>query len=102
LALAEFIRAKAESTKRIGLETGSTATWLWHELRALGLPVTCINARHAKTARSLQINKGDPHDALGLARIMQCGWYKEIQVKSLPSHEVRAVLNSRTVGEDQV
>jgi transposase len=26
---------------------------------------------------------------------MQCGWYKEVQVKSLPCHEVRAVLNSR-------
>jgi len=26
---------------------------------------------------------------------MQCGWYKEVQVKSLPCHEIRAVLNSR-------
>ncbi len=32
---------------------------------------------------------------MGLARIMQCGWYKEVEVKSLPCHEVRAVLNSR-------
>jgi transposase len=95
LALAEFIKAKAGSAKRIGLETGPTTTWLWHELRALGLPVICIDARHAKAALSLQINKSDRHDALGLARIMQCGWYKEVQVKSLACHEVRAVLNSR-------
>lgn len=95
LALAEFIKAKAGSAKRIGLETGPTTTWLWHELRALGLPVICIDARHAKAALSLQINKSDRHDALGLARIMQCGWYKEVQVKSLLCHEVRAVLNSR-------
>ncbi len=32
---------------------------------------------------------------MGLARIMQAGWYKEVQVKSLPCHEVRAVLNCR-------
>jgi transposase len=26
---------------------------------------------------------------------MQAGWYKEVQVKSLPCHEIRALLNSR-------
>ncbi len=93
-AIAAFIKAKARGAQRIGLETGPTTTWLWHELRALGLPVICIDARHAKAALSLQINKSDRNDAVGLA-IMQCGWYKEVQVKSLPCHEVRAVLNSR-------
>jgi transposase len=57
--------------------------------------VICIDARHAKAALSMQINKSDRNDAVGLARIMQCGWYKEVQVKSLLCHEVRAVLNSR-------
>ncbi|MCH9053526.1 MAG: IS110 family transposase [Proteobacteria bacterium] len=94
-AIARFIKAKAGSAKRIGLETGPTTTWLWHELRALGLPVICIDARHAKAALSMQINKSDRNDAAGLARIMQCGWYKEVQVKSVSCHEVRAVLNSR-------
>ena len=94
-AIAAFIRVKAGSAKRMGLETGPTTTWLWHELRALGLPVVCIDARHAKAALSLQINKSDRNDAVGLARIMQAGWYKEVQVKSLPCHEIRAVLNSR-------
>ena len=47
-AIAEFVKAKAPDAKRIGLETGPTSTWLWHELRALGLPVICIDARHAK------------------------------------------------------
>ena len=57
-AIAEFIesKAKAGNVKRIGLETGPTTTWLWHELRALGLPVICIDARHAKAALSLRIN----------------------------------------------
>ncbi len=94
-AIATFIKAKAAGARRIGLGTGPTTTWLWHELRSLGLPVICIDARHAKAALSMQINKSDRNDAAGIARIMQCGWYKEVQVKSLPCHEVRALLNSR-------
>jgi transposase len=96
-AIAKYVKSKAVGAKRIGLETGPTTTWLWHELRALGLPVICIDARHAKAALSMQINKSDRNDAVGLARIMQCGWYKEVQVKSLNSHGVRALLNSRAL-----
>ena len=84
-----------EARRMAGLETGPTTTWLWHVLRALGLPVICIDARHAKAALIMQINKSDRNDAVGLARIMQCGWYKEVQVKRLSCHELRAVLNSR-------
>ena len=94
-AITEFIRTHAPHAKRIGLETGPTTTWLWHEIRVLGLPVICIDARHAKAALSMQINKSDRNDAVGLARIMQCGWYKEVQVKRLSCHEIRAVLGSR-------
>ena len=95
VAVADFVKVKAADVVRIGLETGPTTTWLWHELRGLGLPVICIDARHAKAALSLQINKSDRNDAYGVARIMQAGWYKEVQVKSLPCHEIRALLNSR-------
>ena len=94
-AIANYIKTKAAGAKHIGLETGPTSTWLWHELRALALPVICIDAGHAKAALSMQINKSDRNDAVGLARIMQCGWYKEVQVKSVSCHEIRAVLNSR-------
>ena len=82
---------------RIGLESGPTSTWLWHELRSLGLPVLCIDARHAKAALSMQINKSDRNDATGIARIMQAGWYRAVQVKRLACHAVRAVLNSRAL-----
>ena len=53
-AIAAFVKTKAPHTKRIGLETGPTTTWLWHELRALGLPVICIDARHAKPTDDLR------------------------------------------------
>ncbi len=94
-AIANHIKKTAPDVVRIGLETGPTATWLWHELKSLGLPVICIDARHAKAALSMQINKSDRNDAAGLARIMQCGWYKEVRVKGLSCHEIRAILNSR-------
>jgi transposase len=59
------------------------------------LPVICIDARHAEAALRMQINKSDRNEPVGLARIMQCGWYKEVQVKSVACHEVRAIPNSR-------
>ena len=74
-ALARFIKTNAVDAKRIGLETGSTTTWLWHELRALGLPVICIDARNANAALSMQIHKSDRNAAVCLARLLQCGWY---------------------------
>jgi transposase len=45
--IAAFVRLKAPSAVRIGLETGPTSTWLWTELKRLSLPVICIDARHA-------------------------------------------------------
>ena len=45
----------------------------------------------------MQINKSDRNDAVGIARIMQCGWYKEVRVKDVDSHAVRALLVSRAL-----
>jgi transposase len=75
-AIATFIKSQAQRVARMGLETGATATWLWTELNNLGLPVICIDARHAKAVPKMQINKSDRNDAPGIARIMQCGWYR--------------------------
>src|SRR4029453_14112010 len=44
---------------------------------------------------SMQLNKTDANDAYGLAQIVRTGWYKEVAVKSLDSHRVRALLSSR-------
>jgi len=96
-AIATFIKSHAPHVARIGLETGATATWLWTELNKLGLPVVCIDARHAKAVLKMQINKSDRNDAVGIARIMQCGWYKEVRVKDLDSHAVKALLVSRAL-----
>jgi transposase len=96
-AIAAFIEAHSLDVARVGLEAGATSTWLWTELNKLGLPVICIDARHAKAALKMQINKSDRNDAVGIARIMQCGWYKEVRVKDLDSHAVKALLVSRAL-----
>jgi len=96
-AIAEFIKSHASHVERIGLETGPTVTWLWTELSKLGLPVICIDARHAKAALKMQINKTDRNDAVGIARIMQCGWYREVRVKDLDSHAIKALLVGRAL-----
>jgi len=96
-AIAQFMAAHAPDAVRIGLESGATSTWLWTELNRRGLPVICIDARHAKAALKMQINKSDRNDAAGIARIMQCGWYREVRVKDLDSHAIRALLSSRAL-----
>src|SRR5210317_615486 len=95
--ITEFINAHAPTVHRVGLESGPTSIWLWRELAARDLPVICIDARHAKAALSMQINKSDRNDALGLARIMQTGWYRQVQIKSSHSDTIRVLLNSRAL-----
>src|SRR5258705_7711765 len=96
-AISVYVRSKAPEAVRIGLETGPTSTWLWTELKRMGLPVICIDARHAKAVLKMQINKNDRNDAIGIARIMQTGWFKEVHVKDIDSHSVRALLASRAL-----
>ncbi len=95
--IAEYLKEYAPTAQRIGLESGPTSSWLWRELDERGLPAVCIDARHASAALSMQINKSDRNDALGLARIMQTGWFRRVQVKSENSHRIRALLNARSL-----
>lgn len=93
--LAAVIRAKAPGVVRIGLESGPLSSWHWHELKRLGLPLVCLDARHAKAALSLQLNKTDQNDARGLAQIVRTGWYREVAVKSVDSQLLRSLLTTR-------
>ena len=94
-AIATLIRAKAPEAIRVGLETGMLCTWHYHALKPLGIPIFCIDARHAKAALSMQLNKTDANDAEGLAQIMRTGWFREVHVKSMTSHLMRAILEAR-------
>jgi transposase len=93
--LVEAIRTRAPQAARIGLESGPLSLWHWHALRQAGLPVVCLDARHAKAALSLQLNKSDRNDARGLAQIVRTGWYREVAVKSFDSQLIRSLLTTR-------
>jgi transposase len=73
-AMAEAVRTKAPLAVKVAMETGPLAVWHWHALKAAGVPIVCIHARHAKAALSMQINKTDSNDAFGLAQIVRTGW----------------------------
>jgi transposase len=91
-AIARLIRKRAPDLGRMGLESGPTSVWLTHALKAEGLPVVCLDARHAQAVLSVRPNKSDRSDARGLAEMVRVGWFKAVQVKSLASHERKALL----------
>jgi transposase len=75
--------------------TGPLMPWLVHGLRRNGLEVICLDARHAKAALAMQLNKTDRNDAEGLAQIVRTGWYRSVHVKSFEAHRLRALLGAR-------
>lgn len=94
-AIAGLLGRKAPGLSRVVLEAGPLSTWHWHALVELGVPVVCVDARHAKAALSMRVNKTDANDAEGLAQLARHGWYREVQVKSLSSHCDRSLLAAR-------
>ena len=77
-AIAAFVRRRAPDAVRIGMETGPLAVWLWNELRALELPMVCMDARHANAGLKVMLAKTDRNDpgpprGLGLWSILVYG-----------------------------
>ncbi len=83
--IAELIRKRAPTVKRVVFETGPLSVWFYHALRAEGLPVICIDARHAKAALDMATNKTDANDADGLAHLAEVGVFREVRVKGFDS-----------------
>ncbi|UWQ74413.1 hypothetical protein [Leisingera sp. M658] len=57
--------------ERVGLEAGPLSQWLFEGLARTGLPVICIETRHAKAFLKAQVNKGqraDPEEKRGPAK----------------------------------
>lgn len=94
-AIAATLARCAAGAVRIGLEAGQLSGWLTQGLAARGLPVICIDARHAKAALSLRVNKTDANDAEGLAQIMRVGWFRHVAVKTGDAEAAQALLVAR-------
>lgn len=93
--IAKCLAKHAPALERLGLESGSTSAWLWREFRQLGLPVVCLDSRHAHRVLSMKRNKNDRNDARGLAELVRLGWYREARVRSIDAQFVRSMLLSR-------
>lgn len=81
--------------QRLGFETGMLTNYLYRGLVESGLPVVCMEARHAHGVLKAQRIKTDRNDARGLAQLVRSGWYKSVHVKSEANQSVRTVIQSR-------
>ncbi len=80
---------------RVGLEAGPYSHWLFHALSKDGLPIVCLESRHAHAVMKAQLVKTDKNDARGLAQMMRTGWFKPVHIKSEESQRIRVLLNNR-------
>jgi transposase len=95
-AITAAVRRYAPISVRIGIETGPLTTWLWTALTAAGLPMICLDARHANKALDMKVNKTDANDAEGLAHLVRAGWYREVRVKGRDAMLGKALLGARS------
>lgn len=94
-AISAWLGRWAGPLETVGMETGPLAVWLWNALTSRGLPIVCLDARHASAALKMMPNKTDRHDARGLAQIVRTGWFKAVRIKSHGAYVVRALLTAR-------
>ncbi len=93
--LAAIIRKHAPYVKRVVFETGPLSTWFYHALSAEGLPVVCIEARHAQKILNETLNKTDANDEDGLAQLAEAGFYKAVRVKGFDAMLTRTLIGVR-------
>ena len=79
------------------LETGSLTPWLLSTVSAiLVFPcMVCMDARRASDVLKARAEKTDKADARALAEMLASGWYLAVHVKSLESHQLKALLGAR-------
>lgn len=94
-AIVDRLRRFSSDVKAVGFEAGTLTQYLTYGLQAAGLEVICLEARQVSVTLAAMRNKTDRNDARGLAQILRTGWYNRVHVKSLHSHQVRALLASR-------
>ena len=86
---------------RVGLEAGPLSQWLFSGMAEAGLPVVCIETRHAKAFLKAQVNKSDRSDARGIAQMMRVNLFRAVHVKTLASQKHRALLTARQLLQEK-
>ena len=89
------MRKFSDQIETVGFEAGALTQYLTYGLQAAGFEVVCLEARQVNAALAAMRNKTDRNDARGIAQILRTGWYSRVHVKSLESHQIRALLASR-------
>jgi transposase len=89
------LRRFSEEIRQVGFEAGTLTQYLTYGLREAGFDVICLEARQVAATLAAMRNKTDRNDARGLAQILRTGWYRTVHVKSVESHQERALLASR-------
>src|SRR4051812_40657302 len=97
-AIAKFLAEPGRRYVRVGIEAGPLCQWLYAGLAKVGLPVICIETRHAQAVLSAQVNKTDRNDARGIPQMMRVGLYRPVHVKTLASQQARMLLTSASLG----
>ncbi len=99
--IAEYIKKFQLSIEKVGIESGSLSYWLVEELKKVGIPAICIDARKMAAVLSVQVNKTDKNDAKGIAQAMRCGLYREVSQKSRKSIGIGTLMNARRLLVEQ-
>lgn len=94
-SISDYLKEVGLIYDKIGIESGQLSIPLCKSLMTQRLPVICVDARHMAAALSARINKNDRNDARGIAQLMRAGLYKEVQVKSDESCQLKILLGSR-------
>lgn len=79
----------------IGLETGSTSNYFYHQLRNKGYEVVCLEAHHTRKALSSNPVKNDANDSKGIAQLLRPGWYKSVHVKEEKTQLLKSLITAR-------
>lgn len=79
----------------VGIEACPLSEWLHRGLREAGMPVVCIETRHAQRFLSSRPVKTDKNDARGIAEMMRLGHYRPVHVKSPAAQSMRTTLAAR-------
>lgn len=78
-----------------GIEACPAVRMAAPRLREAGIPVVCIEVRHAQRFLSTRSVKTDRNDARGIAEMMRLGHYRPVHVKSSAAQAVCTTLAER-------